>query len=79
MKNPKEFIDYSQKIDNVYENLEDYKPIKKRVLIIFDDMIADMESNKRLIPMVTELVLTGKNPIFHVCLYHNLNSRCKKQ
>ena len=46
LKNPKAFIDYSKTID-VYENLEDYNPTKKRrVLIVFDDMIADMESNK---------------------------------
>ena len=46
-KNPKVFIDYSQTIDNVYENLEDYNPTKKRrVLIIFDDMMADLEANK---------------------------------
>ena len=48
-KNPKEFIYYSQTIDDVYENLEDYNPTKKRrVLIVFDDMIADMKSNKRI-------------------------------
>ena len=59
-KNPKAFIDYSQAIDDVYENLEDYNPKKKsRVLIVFDDMIADMESNKRLSPIVTELFLRG--------------------
>ena len=28
LKNPKEFIDYSQTIDDVYENLEDYNPTK---------------------------------------------------
>ena len=48
LKNPKAFTDYSQTIDNVYEKLEDFNPIKKRsVLIVFDDMIADMESNKK--------------------------------
>ena len=33
--------------DDVHENLEDYNPLKKRrVLTVFDDMIADMESSK---------------------------------
>ena len=42
LKNPKAFIDYAQTINDVYENLEDYNPAKKRkVLIVFDDMIAD--------------------------------------
>ena len=51
LKNPNIFVDYSQTIDEVYENLEDYGPTKKRrVLIIFDDMIADIESNTKLSP-----------------------------
>ena len=39
LKNPKAFNDYSQTTDDVYENLEDYNPTKKRkVLMVFDDM-----------------------------------------
>ena len=30
LKNPKGFIDYSQSINDVYENWEDYDPTKKR-------------------------------------------------
>ena len=60
-KNPKTFIGYSQTIDDVYQNLEGYNPTnKRRVLIVFDDMIADMESNKTLNPIVTELFLRGR-------------------
>ena len=59
-KNPKAFIDYSQTIDD-YENLEDYNLTKKkRVLILFDYMIADMGSNRKLSPMVTDLFLRGR-------------------
>ena len=37
------------KLRMVYENLKDYNPTKKRrVLIVFDDMIADMESSKKI-------------------------------
>ena len=61
LKTPKAFIDYSQTIGDVYENLEDYNPtIKRRVFIVFDDMIADMESNKNISPIVTELFLRGR-------------------
>ena len=61
LKNPKAFIYYSQTVDDVYENLEDYNPTKKtRLLIVFDDMIADMEFNKKLSPVFTELFLRGK-------------------
>ena len=46
LKGSKTFIAYLQTIDDIYENLEDYNPTKKRrVLIAFDDMIPDMESN----------------------------------
>ena len=39
---------YSQTTDDVYENLEDHNPAKNRnVLIVFDDMKADMEANKK--------------------------------
>ena len=59
LKNPKTITDYSQTID-VYENSENFNPIKKRkVLIVFDDMIADMEANKKLSPIVTDLFLRG--------------------
>ena len=48
LKNPKACSHYSQTINGVYENLEDYDTTKKRTaLIVFDDMIADVESNKR--------------------------------
>ena len=44
LENPKALIDCSQMIDDVYEDLEDYIPIKKsRALMVFDDVIADME------------------------------------
>ena len=46
-KNAKTLIDYSQTVNNVYENLEDYNAIKKRkMLIFFDDTIVGEESNK---------------------------------
>ena len=61
LKNRKAFINHSQTIEDVYENLEGYNSTKKRrVLIVFDDMIADMGSNKKLRPMVTELFLKGR-------------------
>ena len=61
LKNPKAFIDYPQTIDDAYENLEDYNATKKRkAVIVFDDVIADMEANKRLRSIVTELFLSGR-------------------
>ena len=48
-------------MQDVYKNIEDYNPGKKRkVLIVFDDMIADMINNKILNPIVTELFIRGR-------------------
>ena len=41
-------------MDDIYKNIEEYNQNKKRkILIVFDDMIADMVSNKKLNPIVT--------------------------
>ena len=54
-------MEYSNDVQDVYKNVEDYNPIKKRkVLIIFDDMIADMINNNNLNPIVTELFIRGR-------------------
>ena len=61
LKNPKALIGYSQIMDDVYGNLEEYNPTKKtKLLLMFHDMIVDMESNKKLSPIVTELFLEGR-------------------
>ena len=58
---PKAFMEYSNDMQDVYKNTEDYNPIKERkILIIFDDMIADMINNNRLNPIVTELFIRGR-------------------
>ena len=49
-------MEYSNDTQDVYKNIEDYDPIKKRkILIVFDDMIPDMINNNNLNPIVTEL------------------------
>ena len=41
-------------MQDVHKNIEDYNLIKKRkILIVFDDMIADMINNNKLNPIVT--------------------------
>ena len=42
-------------------NIEEYNPSKKgKILIVFDDVIADMLSNKKLNPIVIELFIIGR-------------------
>ena len=57
----KAFIAYSNDMDDIYKTIEEYSPNKKRkILIIFDDTIADMLSNKKLNPIVTELFIRAR-------------------
>ena len=57
----KAFMEYSNDIQDVYKNIEDYNPRKNRkVLIVFDDMIADMINNKKLNSIITELFIRGR-------------------
>ena len=52
---PKAFIEYSNDMRDVYKNIDNYNPDKeKKILIVFDDMIADMINNKKLNSIVTE-------------------------
>ena len=49
-------------MDDVCKSIEDYNPNKKRkVLIVFDDLIADMVNKRKVNPIVTELFITSKN------------------
>ena len=58
---PKAFIDYSNDMHNVYENIDDYNPDKQNnLLTVFDDMIADMIHNKKLKSIVSELFMRGR-------------------
>ena len=47
-------------MDDVYENIEEYLANKKQILIVFDDLIADILINKKIYPVVTELFIRGK-------------------
>ena len=43
-------MDYSNDMEDVYKNIENHNPGNKRkILIVLDDMIADMINNKNLI------------------------------
>ena len=55
------FTEYSNDMDDIYKNIEEYNPNKKRkISIVFDDMIPDILSNKKLNPIVTELFTRGR-------------------
>ena len=58
---PKAFIEYSNDMQDVYENIDEYNTDKERkILIVFDDMIADMINNKKLHLIVTDLFIRAR-------------------
>ena len=54
-------MEYSNNMDNIYKNIEEYNPNKKRkILIVFDHMVVDMLSNEKINSLVTELFIRGR-------------------
>ena len=73
---PKAFIEYSNDMCNVYRNINYCNPDKEnKILIVFDDMIADMIQNKKLNSIVTELFIRGRKLI--ISLVFITQSYCK--
>ena len=78
-KGLKAFIKYSNYINNIYKNIEEYNSNRKqKILIVFDNMIADMVSNKILNSIVTELFIRGRKLNMSLLLSHNLISLFQK-
>ena len=58
---PSAYIEYSNDMRDVYKNINYYNPDKEnKLLIVFNDMIADMICNKKLDSVVTELFIRGR-------------------
>ena len=54
----KAFIECSNTMDDVYENIHDYNPNRiRKILIVFDDMIADIMTNKKFQATIKELFI----------------------
>ena len=60
-------------MNDIYKSVEEYNPNKEqKILIVFDDMIADMLSNKKLNPIVTELFIRGRKLNISLDVFINL-------
>ena len=58
LNDPNAFIECSNTMNDVYENINDYNSNSKRkILIIFDDMITDIMTNKRFQAIIKELFI----------------------
>ena len=58
LNNPNAFIQCSNTMDDVYEDIDDYNPTRKRkILIVFDEMMADIMTNKEFQAIIRELFI----------------------
>ena len=58
LNDPSAIIEYSNIMDDVYNNIDDYNPKRKRkILIVFDDMVADFMTNKIFQAIIKELFI----------------------
>ena len=65
-KNP--FIEYSNTIDDILENIEDYnKKRKRKVLIVFNDIISHVMSNKKVQQVLKELFIRCRKLNISLC------------
>ena len=72
-------MEYSSNMQDVYKKINECNTSRKcNVLIVFDDMIADMLSNKSFYLIVTELFTRDKKLDISLLLLHNLISLCQK-
>ena len=52
------FMEYSNNMDDIYDKIEDYnKNRKRKVLIVFDDMISHVMSDKKAQQVLNELFI----------------------
>ena len=66
-------------MDDIYKNIEEYNPNKKRKALIVFDIIADMLSNKKLNPVVTESLIKGRKLKDLSCFYYTILFNCNKK
>ena len=61
-------------MDDVYNNIDDYNlKTKRKILIVFDDIIADIMTNKKFQAIIKELFIRfRKLNIYHLLLSHSL-------
>ena len=58
LNNPNGFIECSSTMNELYGNIDDYNPTRKRkTLIVFDDMIVDIMTNKKIEAIIKELFI----------------------
>ena len=80
LNDPNAFTECSNTMDNVCKNISDYNPIRKRKkLIVFDDMIADIMDNKKFQTLIKELFIRCRETKYFTCFYCSILFFCSKK
>ena len=81
LNDPNAFIECSNTMGDVYENIHDYSPNKNRkILMVFDDMIGDIMTNKKFQAITKELFIRCRKLNISLIFYSVLffcSKRCK--
>ena len=76
----KAFIEFSNTMNGVYISIDNYNPKRKRKsLIVFDDMIADIMTNKKFQSIIKELFIRCRKKKYFTCIYHSISFFCSKR
>ena len=76
----KAFIEFSNTMNGVYISIDNYNPKRKRKsLIVFDDMIADIMTNKKFQSIIKELFIRCRKKNYFTCIYHSISFFCSKR
>ena len=74
------FIECSNRIDDTYQNIDDYNSIwKRKILIVFDDMIAYIMSNKKFQTIIKKLFIRCGKLNISYCVCHSVLLFCSKR
>ena len=66
-------------MDDVYNNISDYNPNRKRkILIVFDDLIADIMTNKKSQSIIKEIFIRCRK-LNISCFYHKILFFCSER
>ena len=78
LEDPNAFIECSNTMNDVYENIDDFNQTKK-ISIMFDDMIADIMTNKEFQAIIKELLIRCRKHKYFTCVYHSVLFSCSKR
>ena len=80
LNDQKAFIECSNSMDDVYEDIDEYNPTRKRnILVVSDDVIAGIMSNKKNSSCCERVVYQTQKTKYVTCFYFTVLFFCSKR